>query len=123
MTQISGIGRLKAASSYAERSLDGRRCAIDDEEVRPCRPLRFALALLPVPQRIDAETESRGERLLSHPEFPSDRLHIDLGGHVDAIRLPGSATLRVSNGLFQALPNTVCCSAHRLGLRYEVGSQ
>jgi len=89
-----------AASSDAEGPLDGGRCAVDDEEVSSRRPLRFALALLPVPERVDAEAKSCGKRLLSHPELSSDCLHINMCGHVDAVRFPGRTTLGVSNRLF-----------------------
>jgi hypothetical protein len=104
--------------SDAESALDGGRCAVNHKEVRTGRSLRLAPALFPVPQSVDAESKSGCERVLGHSELPSDRLHIDMPGHVDAISLLGSMALRISHGLFQALTNAGCRSAHCLGLRY-----
>jgi hypothetical protein len=44
--------------------LDDVWCTIDYKQVRPCRSFGLPLSLLPMPQRIDAESKSGGERLL-----------------------------------------------------------
>ena len=51
----------------------------------PARPLRKARALLPAPQRVDAESEPPCELILRRAKTRPGRLYVDTLGHVNAI--------------------------------------
>jgi hypothetical protein len=51
-------------SRGVQRLLHRLRRALDDEQISARRPFRLVLALLPMAQRVDAESESTGEFLL-----------------------------------------------------------
>src|SRR5258708_259589 len=94
--QGQGNGQRHQASSFpgwalrsAECLLNGDWRAIDYQQVCPRRSLRLALALLPVTERVDAESEPRGERVLRPAGLRSDGLDVDMLGHVDTIGLLG----------------------------------
>ena len=52
-------------------------------------------ALLPLPQRIDAEPEARRELTLTHPKIGTDARHINRLGDMDNEARPGFATGKV----------------------------
>src|SRR5262252_3266851 len=93
--------------------LNGSRRTIDDEQVGAGGPFRFALPLLPMSKRVDAESESGSEGLLCQAQFRPNGFDIDVLRYVNAIRLLRTATLRVRDGLLQPLPNALCGLAHR----------
>src|ERR1700682_894648 len=53
-----------SGSRGAQCLLHRLRRAIDDQQIGARRPFRLALALLPMAQRIDAESETAGKLLL-----------------------------------------------------------
>ena len=87
----------------SERSLNGPRRTINDEQERPDRPFRFALPLLPVPQRVDAESETSGELPAVPSQLRPNRLHVDVLGHVNAVALLRATPLRIWETVYRKL--------------------
>lgn len=70
-------------SGDPQRLLDGFWIARDDEEVGARRSLRNALALLPVAERVDVETEPRCEYLLGQTQTRADLPDVHADGNMD----------------------------------------
>src|SRR5271166_2453709 len=108
----SSVAAPFSGSSVVQRLLHRLRRALDDEQIGARRPFRLPFALLPMAQRIDAESELVGELFLSHAELRSNGAHVDPCRDMDLVIAFLHPAARIGDGFLQAAADAVGYLAH-----------
>src|SRR5579862_2224814 len=102
------------AACGTECALNGLGSTSDHLKIGPSGSLGLALSLLPVPQCVDTESESRRELCLRESELHTNCTYVNLRGNVDPVIVLAYLTLCVSQRLSQTTTNATChFTAHR----------